>query len=363
MTNIDPPESVPEGHETKFRGIYGKCIEQKLREFPEKSKRENLRKEIDTQRQHRKLISYAIFPFAEGAPAGYKFITAEPLEELGVQNVDFLLYDMDGHVILGEAKSSIPSNATRVVNELSERKEQANQHKEYLEEEYLGDDITHFEFVLVTYVQHGDKIAREIAAEGEDIITWVIDPHSDTLWVNQARPKTFPDNLSSEQPDKMLAELDRRLTHSVQTLNSELDRIRTSFGQADILPTSTIVDRLRIVVQARRVEERYPCVDRKDIAEYVSNSTLNYREDRIQRIVDDLIEGGKNINFLSEWEDDRAEYKIVSNYTARDDLEKALENKWVKWRIKGLKDELREDCKQKAVSEIGKQTELSEFEE
>lgn len=361
MTNVDPPESIPEGQRSKYRGLYGKCIHQKLAQFPETSKRETLREEITIQRNHRKLISYAIFPFSEDSPAGYKFITAEPLEELGVKNVDFLLYDFDGHVILGEAKSSIPANATSVVNELSERKAEAYEHQEYLEDEYLGTEIKHIEFVLVTYVQHGAKIAREIAENGEDIITWVVDSHSDTLWMSQARPRSFPDNLESEDPDEMLAELDRRLTHSHNSLNSMLDRITTSFGQADILPTSIIVDQLRVVVQARRVEGRHPCVDRSDLKDYVTNSALNYSEERVGEIVDDLIRSAKRINFLSEWGDKRAEYKIVSNYTARDDLETVLENKWVDWRIEKMKDELRKECEERIVAEIDKQTQLTEF--
>jgi len=292
MTNIDPPDSVAEGQKTKFRGLYGKCIQNKLERFREGPKRENLRGQIDRQRQHRKLISYSIFPFEQGQPAGYKFIKAEPLEELGVPNFDFLLWNLDGSVIFGEAKSSIPSNATSVVNQLKKRREVVEEHVEYIEEEYLGDEIDHMEFVLSTYVQHGDKMAREIAEEGAKFITWVVDSHSDTMWIRQARPTEFPDNLGAEEPDEMLQELDRRHSHSVGSLNGELDRITTSFGLADILPTSVIVDRLRVVVQSRRVVERYPCVDRQDIEEYVSDSALNYTEERVSEMVDDLIEGG-----------------------------------------------------------------------
>lgn len=361
MTNVDPPDGVPEGQETKYRGLYGKCVHHKLQDFPEQSKRQDLRGEIDTQRLHRKLISYAIFPFAQGRPSGFKFFKAEPLEELGVPNFDFMLWDLDGCVIFGEAKSSIPNSATSVVNQLLKRKEVVEEHQQYIEEEYLGSEIDHMEFVLVTYVQHGDTIAKEIIEEGVEFITWVVDAHSDTLWIRQARPTSFPDNLDADSPDGMLEELNRRHTHSISSLNGDLDRITTSFGQADILPTSIIVDRLRVVVQARRVEERYPCADREDIEDYVSNSALNYSEGRVSEIVDDLIEAGKRINFLSEWEDSRAEYKIVSNYTAKDDLEQILEDKWVDWRIEGLKDVLRDECEERIIAEFGKQSQLPEY--
>lgn len=361
MTNVDPPDSVPEGQKSKYRGLYGKCVHHKLQAFAEQSKRENLREEISVQRDHRKLISYSIFPFVQGEPAGYKLITAEPLEELDVPNFDFLLWNLDGSVIFGEAKSSIPANAPTVVNQLQERKEVAEEHKEYIEEEYLGSEINHMEFVVATYVNHGDKIAKALVESGTEFITWVVDAHSDTLWIRQAQPTSFPDNLEAEKPDAMLEELDRRHTHDVSSLNAELDRVTTSFGQADVLPTSIIVDRLRVVVQSRRVEGRYPCVDRRDITEYVSNSALNYSEERISEIVDDLIEAGQRINFLSEWDDDRAEFKLVSNYTAKDDLEQVLEDKWVEWRIEDMKSELRDECEERVVAELDKQMQLDEF--
>lgn len=361
MTNVDPPESVPEGQETKYRGLYGKCVEHRLSDFPEESKRENLREQIDIQRRHRKLISYSIFPFVQEQPAGYKFFTAEPLEELGVPNFDFLLWDLDGSVIFGEAKSSIPDTAKKVVNQLEERKEIAESHKEYIENEYLGSDIDHMEFVVSTYVNHGDKIAQAIIEEGTEFITWVVDEYYDTLWIRQARPNSFPDNLSSENPDAMLKELNRRHSHDVSALNGELDRITTSFGQADVLPTTVIVDQLRVVVQARRVEDRYPCVDRADIEHYVSNSSLNYAKERVVEIVDDLIEAGKRINFLDEWDDERADLKLVSNYTAKDDLETVLEDKWVDWRIEDMYDEIREECEERVTAEVGMQKQLDEY--
>lgn len=360
MTNVDPPDGVPEGQTTKWRGLYGKCVQQKFEAFPEESKRETLREEIETQQKHRKLISYATFPFAEGSPAGYKFITVEPLEELGVQNVDFLLYDMDGHAILGEAKSSISKPAS-MVNQLAERREEVFNHEEYIEEEYLGDEIQKLEFVVATYVEHADAIAKEIAESGEEVITWAVEPDNDKLWISDSIPDEFPDNLESDDPNAMLQELQRRLRHSVNELNSALDRITTSFGQADIIPTAVIVDRLRVVVQARRVEGRHPCVDRSDILNLVSDSALNYREERIEEMVCDLIEAGKRINFLSEWDRDAAEYKIVSNYTARDDLEVVLENKWIEYRIGQMKDNLREDCEERVTEEVGRQQQLQDF--
>lgn len=361
MTNVDPPESVPEGRETKFRGRYKKCIEHKLRSFPEQSKRETLREEMGTQKQHRKLISYSIFPFEQGAPGGYKFFTAEPLQELDVPNFDFLLWNLEGSVIFGEAKSSIPDSAESVVNQLQERKEIAEDHLDYIEEEYLGSEINHEEFVVSTYVDDGDKIAKTIAEQGAKFITWVVNPHRDKLWIRQARPGQTPDNIESDDPDEVFEELDRRHTHDVGSLTGDLDRITTSLAQVDVLPTSILVDRLRVVVQARRVVGRHPCVDRVDIENYVSSSALNFSDKRVSEIVDDLIEGGKRINFLSEWEDERADLKVVSNYTAKDDLERILEKKWVDYRIDCLRDDLREECKDRVASELGKQSQLSRW--
>lgn len=361
MTNVDPPDEIPEGQHTKYRGLYGKCVSRKFDKFPEISKRERLREDIDTHRNHRKLVSYAVFPFAEESPAGYKIVRVEPLEELGAKNMDFLLYDMDGHAIIGDAKSSIPQNALRVVNQIVERKQVAFEHKDYIEDEYVGEEISELEIVVVTYVRDAEKIGKEIGEQGEDIITWAVDPHSDSMWVKQTRLSKFPDNLESEEPNELLEELDRRLTHSVAELNSKLDRIDTSFGQADILPSSIIVDQLRVVLQARKVLDRKPCVDHGDIVSIVQDSILNYSEERINQIVDNLIASGKEINFLADWDGPEADYKIVSNYTARDDLETVLEDKWVDWRIERMKDDLRAECEERITADIGRQKQLSEF--
>jgi hypothetical protein len=361
MTNVPVPRQVPEGKETDYRGQYGKCIQKKFSGFDEKSKRENLRESIETEQNHRKLISYSIFPFAESSPAGYKFITVEPLEEIGVSNVDFLLYDMDGHAIFGEAKSSIPSNTDRVVNQLSERREKVNDNLDYIEETYLGDKITHAEFVLVTYIQHSEEIAKRIAERGEKIITWAVDPTSDILLIKQARPSSFPDNLEATAPDEMLAELDRRHSHSVHELNSELNRRTTSLGQADILPTAIIVDRLRVVIQARKVVGRHPCVNKEDIVEVVQNSILNYADSRIREMVENIIQAGKRINFLSDWDREGADLKIVTNYTSRDDIEKVLMNKYVDYRVERMKDRMREECKEEILSNFDKQTQIDDF--
>ena len=78
-------------------------------------------------------------------------------------------------------------------------------------------------------------------------------------------------------------------------------------------------------------------------------------------IVDDLIEAGKRINFLSEWDEERADLKLVSNYTAKDDLEQVLEDKWVSWRIEDLKNDLREECEERITAELGRQKQLNEF--
>jgi hypothetical protein len=57
----------------------------------------------------------------------------------------------------------------------------------------------------------------------------------------------------------------------------------------------------------------------------------------------------------------RADLKIVSNYTAKDDLEQVLEDKWVDWRIKGMVDEKRTECEERVLTETDRQTRLSDY--
>lgn len=63
------------------------------------------------------------------------------------------------------------------------------------------------------------------------------------------------------------------------------------------------------MVQARKVEGRIPCVDKVDIEGIVADSALNYSEDRIEE----------------------------------------------------MKDELREECEERITAEIGRQKQLDDF--
>jgi hypothetical protein len=53
--------------------------------------------------------------------------------------------------------------------------------------------------------------------------------------------------------------------------------------------------------------------------------------------------------------------KIVSNYTAKDDLENTLEEKWIDWRIDDMKDGLRDECEERVTAELGRQKQLDEY--
>lgn len=154
---------------------YEKELKLEIRQIEEEFKRsyDNRRamhdREIETYRRHDEVVSMCIHPFSEEGTSvrqlGYQFIRAEPLSELGIKNVDFLIYRREGRtpiVIFGEAKSRI-TNFSQTLREVGERRANIETRTDYVKTNYLkttSDPI--FEYVLA--------VPTSIAIETRDAI-------------------------------------------------------------------------------------------------------------------------------------------------------------------------------------------------
>lgn len=364
MVNIDPPDDLADHRTSDYRGAYRECIVPKFAEFEEyvDEYKEDLEDHIEQEREHRRLINFCIFPFVQSnPPEGYKFVRADPLEELDLPNFDFLLHDLEGRVILGEAKASLPTNTASEINDLIEQVETFYEEKEYIEDNYLGTEIIHTEFVLATYTDYASKASRTILEKGEEIVTWQVNRFSDTLNVEKDIPSSVPENIESDSVDEALEEVRRRALHDVPGLNEALNGCPTASGSVSVFPRSAIVDKLRIVIRAYKSDGRYTFVNYEDLKQEVRNGALNYEEERINDITDRIVSEGLSIGLLEEWDDDRGDYKVVSRYTSREGIEKTLKNKWIKAQIEKRKEDMREECKKYARRKAGAQAELGEF--
>jgi len=358
MVNIEPPSDLPDHHTSEFRSAYRECIIPKNRDFDREGYKQELENFIDQEEEHRRLINFCVFPFVESAPEGYQFVRADPLEECGVKNFDFLLHDLEGKVIFGEAKASLPANVGTEINDLLEQREIVKEWQDYIEENYLGREMVFAEYVLATYDNHANTASRKMLARGEDVKVWGVNRMGKELNLKKSLPDETPDNLPGDDP---VAELSRLAKHSLGPLNSELKNRDTATGAVSVLPESADVDQLRVITRAYSKRARDTFIDRSDIRRDIKAGARNYGADRIDEITDDLIELGEEIGLLRDWEDGPADYRVVSQYTSRKGIEKTLKKKWKEYKVDEKYSKMQKECREYAQEEAIKQTQLNEF--
>lgn len=352
MVNVDPPSNLPDHHTSEFRSAYRECIIPKNRGFDREEYRTDLDNFIDQEREHRRLINFCVFPFVESSPEGYQFVRADPLEECNVKNFDFLLHDLEGKVIFGEAKASLPTNVDSVINDVIDQREKVEKLKEYVEKNYLGQQMVFDEYVLATYDNYDMDASRKILARGEDVKVWGVNRTEKELNLKKSLPNDTPDNIPGEDP---IAELSQLANHSVGRLNSELENRETATGAVNVLPKSADIDKLRVITRAYSSEGRDTFINRSDIRREIKAGARNYGAERIDEITDELIELGEDIGLLREWEDRSANYRVISQYTSRSGIEKTLKNKWKKHRISERYSGMQEECRKYAQEKVGEQ--------
>lgn len=357
MVNIDPPEDLPSHWHTDFRSLYRECIQERYEEFDEDQYRERLEDHIKKEKEHRKLLNLSVFPFTnDPSPLGYKFIRADPLEELGVKNFDFLLWDFDGQAIFGEAKANIFQGAESLVNEVSDQIAVVEENLDYIVENYLGAEPKNIDFVLATFASDADDITRKIISLEEEIVTWGIHQMDKRISVNTILPR------SSEIPEgEDIDDVRLRIMHSQHKLNSTLENAKTRGGSFDVFVESHPVAKYRALITAQYSERGYCFVNREDIEDIVEDDLFYLSEDRRDEVVEEVVQGAWDIGFIREYDDTDADFKLVSRYTNSTGLEKTLERKWIKSQIEEEIQGLKDECRKRATKVIGRQTAIDDF--
>lgn len=364
MVNIDPPEEIPEHWHKDFRGLYQECIQEKKEGFDEQAKRDDLRDNISRQKEHRELLNLCVFPFTKhNTPADYRFLRADPLEEFGMKNFDFLLYDFDGHVIFGECKANLLQQVDRELNDIKKQREKVEENLDYISEKYLlGDEISHIEYVVAVFTgTDAENVTGKILSRGDELITWGVDRYKKEIAINQTIPESLPEDSEAESLEEAFQNLRLRSEHSVGRLNSALKSEKSSTECFDVFPESDRVTKLRSIITASQSEGRYTFVDESDIAGILENDLFYLSEDRLDGLLETVIETAFDIGFLEEWDDERGDYKIVSRYTHSDGLEKTLKKKWCDFKVEEEIEKFRERCREMAKQEVGMQTQLDDY--
>lgn len=201
MVNIDPPDNLPD-HWHK------ECITRKYNSFNEEQYRARLRDQIQKEKEHRRLLNLCVFPFtSDPSPSEFKFVRADPLTEIDEPNFDFLLWDFNGQAIFGEAKANIQQGANSLVNECQEQIDAVERNRDYIVENYLGEEPRHIEYVMTIFSSDADEITRSVIKKGVEVVTWAVHQMDKQVSVNTVFPERIPD-------DEGLEEARRRILHS-----------------------------------------------------------------------------------------------------------------------------------------------------
>ena len=168
--------------------------------------KERLIENIETDKKHHNLIKLCAKAFAEtdlSINSGYEFYFAEPLIEFGHieegnKSFDlFLFNESDQSAIFIECKTSIPTRAKKILNEIEESKTLIVDKLEYLSN-IIGLQIKpeRIEYVLCVYDKDSRKIIDSLNKQAEkdeknriigseSIKLWIYRPHSQLIQLYQ----------------------------------------------------------------------------------------------------------------------------------------------------------------------------------
>jgi hypothetical protein len=357
MVDIEPPEDLPAHWHPDFRSAFVKCYRKKLASFDIDQFRNRVEQHVEKEKEHRKLLNLCIFPFNNSpSPSDFHFVQADPLEELGEPNFDFLLWDFNGQAIFGEAKANVAQGPLSLINEVEEQREAVEKNMEYIVKNYLGEEPRHTEFVLATFASDADQVTRKAISEGKEIVTWAIHQMDKSITVNEVLPR------SSDIPKKEdIDDVRIRIKHANHELNRTLESADTAEGAFDLFPESDPLAKLRTLITAQYSRKGHCFVNQRRVQQIVDDDLFYIDSEERDEIVDDIIELGKKIEFLRECEEDDFDYKLVSRYTHSDGLEKTLRKKWIKHRIEDKKGELWDGCVENAKEKIAMQSQLEDY--
>jgi hypothetical protein len=170
-------------YKTKKKELY-QYIDRKYKQ-EEQSLRNKKLEGIELDKNHRMVVNACIFPFSQEGPLakfGYYFIRASPLSELGISNLDFLLFhpEPDTSAIFGEVKGQV-NDANRVVDQTKKRMKVVYDKQSYIEQNYFKNLSLELEFVLGVWMSYETEIVKTVQRKGGEIKVWGTGPQINTM--------------------------------------------------------------------------------------------------------------------------------------------------------------------------------------
>lgn len=298
-------------------------------------------KGAEQEHQHRLILNACIFPFCQPDALekyGYYFLRASPLSELGVHNLDFILFhpSSEARVILGEAKGSVEDPAP-VVDQFKDRIKVATDKKDYIREKYLKNIEAKPEFVLGVDWAVGNKAMKSVLRKGGNIKVWgagaAIGSTKQSVVLVTPAAEDGPVGKTMLHEDK---EFSRRIGAGLETLAD----------YKSIFPESHTLAKLKLLTIVRESPDgTFTFTHFFDLVK----EELGYLEGKeVLEIAERILEVAKDIKFVEEMpralETDIRKFKILSRKKKADMREEDLRKKWLDFAIQKDKEQEQQEA-------------------
>jgi hypothetical protein len=310
------------------------------------SRRDAYQRGFETQKEHDKILNLAIHPFVEksspGAGLGYTFVRAAPLLELGIPNVDFLLYKPVGKVpiaIFGEVKSTV-TNYARVLKEFEDRKKVIIGNLDHVKSNYLKTSVDPIlEYVLVVKSSIATKTRDAAFEKGGGLIIWQGDLYD--IGLGLVPP---PPGLKSAATISWV--------HHDHELNRVLSTpVRSNAAALAFFPQSHPITKLNALIPCMRMDAQKQVVPYTFLNAYLAEQ-MPYlgsaeRSKEFEFICSTAVEIG-----LAGRSQSRPELDILSARKKPSSLEAEIHERWVESRLGAEKKEQIENARVAFQNEI-----------
>jgi len=298
------------------------CRIEREKELDEIRKRK--RDGIEKDRRHRRVLNLCIFPFynttSPPSQMGYHFVRASPLGELGVKNVDFLIYNFSRKrhlAIFGEAKGSIDS-PSKVVTQTRERIGIIEDNQDYIKSTYLQlkeDTEVDFEFVIGIPVEDNLRVCEAIEKDGGGLIPWSAGGLEENL-------------LSLNIPEKIEKNIRKTMKHLDSSLNDSLKGMKSHDNCFSLFPESHQVTKLEVIVET----SSDLIVETAELKKKLYSYLFYLKQDRIDAMLQEILSKARELGIIKRI--DAQNYKLKSVWKKKEKIARDLRSKWVEHSVK-----------------------------
>ena len=261
-----------------------------------------------------------------------------PLVELGVTNLDFLLFHPESEVsaIFGEAKGQV-NDPKKVVDQTKTRISAVYENKSYINQNYFKNLNSQLEFVIGGWTSDTMELAKAVQRKGGGIKIWGTSPEKGTMKpeLSLVRPWVAGGDAGE------VGEVGKTMFHNDKALNEKLSHIETSWDYKSIFLDSHPVAKLSLLALVGEKDDGSFMYH--DLFSIVKEELVYLEDEKIRKETENILSLGEQIGFIERITDKSQSYKITSRAKKADSKEEEIKKKWINASIKNEKETEKED--------------------